>query len=525
MAAREALARVGLESLWRAPASVGLSAPPRVRLAGRRVRLTAAPARSPGAAPRRVRRGGRGLPRGPARRQPLGGDAGQYGTALGHFVSWVEAAHPWATCADLDHALADAFVGHLRALRSHPRRAPPRRPHRVPVRHRAQALRPLGRPRAALLAREPPGGLRAPRLRRGGDRPLHPGSWPPCRRLPARRPLHGPAPAGHAPGRPGHRDAPGRAAPADGADARRGHRPGPAAGGDHQDPPARARCTCSGRPWRPSAPGSPRGTPSRAPAGPGPLFCDLRGRRLSDGAMDRLAVRLRARSGVARFRWHLLRHTAGTESLRNGADSLDVQEALGHTSPMMTRRYLHLTDDDRRERHARYSPVEALLGPPAPSRGRAASAPGTPAPRCGSRGAARRRRRRLSAGVPARGRRAGPRATGGGVSRCARYRTSASSIWGVARLRSAAGADPAPARGLRGGAAGGEDAQHLGGLRAGARPPPARRPPAARPAGPARRRTSRRGTGGPPAPAPPAAPSAGPGPPARTGRPGRAGPP
>ena len=90
---------------------------------------------------------------------------------------------------------------------------------------------------------------------------------------------------------------------------------------------------------------------------------------MSDGALHELAVRLRVRSGVARFRWHLLRHTAGTESLRNGADSLDVQETLGHTTGAMTRRYLHLTDDDRRARHADYSPVEALLGG-APSEGR-----------------------------------------------------------------------------------------------------------------------------------------------------------
>ena len=88
-------------------------------------------------------------------------------------------------------------------------------------------------------------------------------------------------------------------------------------------------------------------------------------------------MRLRARSGVARFRWHLLRHTAGTESLRNGADSLDVQEALGHATSEMTRRYLHLTDDDRRERHARFSPVEALLRDAEPTERRfRAGAPG-----------------------------------------------------------------------------------------------------------------------------------------------------
>jgi site-specific recombinase XerD len=105
--------------------------------------------------------------------------------------------------------------------------------------------------------------------------------------------------------------------------------------------------------------------PGVDPAG-GPLFCALDGRPLTDGAMHELAVRLRVRSGVGRFRWHLIRHTAGTALLRNGADSLDVQEMLGHTTSTMTRRYLHLTDEDRRLRHARYSPVEELLGAPEP---------------------------------------------------------------------------------------------------------------------------------------------------------------
>ena len=184
------------------------------------------------------------------------------------------------------------------------------------------------------------------------------------------------------------------------------HRPRPAAGGDDQGPPAAHGAPAAGGPGgRPGLAGGARRPPG-CPRGRGPLFCELRGAALSDGAMHRLAVRLRARSGVARFRWHLLRHTAGTESLRNGADSIDVQEALGHATPMMTRRYLHLTDDDRRERHARYSPVEALLeptpsprrprGPPPPPgrplRERSGAAPAAPVP------------------VPGPG---GPRATGG----------------------------------------------------------------------------------------------------------------
>lgn len=61
----------------------------------------------------------------------------------------------------------------------------------------------------------------------------------------------------------------------------------------------------------------------------GPLFCQLGGAEISDGAMQELAIRLRARSGVERFRWHLVRHTCGTESMKNGADSIDVQQTPG----------------------------------------------------------------------------------------------------------------------------------------------------------------------------------------------------
>lgn len=93
----------------------------------------------------------------------------------------------------------------------------------------------------------------------------------------------------------------------------------------------------------------------------GPLFCQVTGRMISDGAIEELAIRLRRRAGVERFHWHLMRHTSGTAALRNGADSLDVQEMLGHTTSIMTKRYLHLTDDDRSVRHARYSPVQALF--------------------------------------------------------------------------------------------------------------------------------------------------------------------
>jgi hypothetical protein len=38
-----------------------------------------------------------------------------YRSALGRFLGWVGAARPGATCAELDHDLADGFLRHLRA--------------------------------------------------------------------------------------------------------------------------------------------------------------------------------------------------------------------------------------------------------------------------------------------------------------------------------------------------------------------------------------------------------------------------
>ena len=268
MAAREALARVGLSVSLEGAGARGVK-PRRVRLAGRPVRLRRRSARR-GAGPGFGEAVGvylealRAANRSAETRR-------QYGTALGHFVSWAGAARPAATCADLDHGLADAFVGHLRRRRPLRPGGAAGRPHGVPVRHRPQALRPLGRPRAGATGRPAPWRTTTPpRLRRGGHRPLHPGGagGPARGRRPPDR-LHGPAPAGDAPGGPGHRDAPRGAAPADGADAGRGHRAASGCRGRSPRPAGRARCTCSGRPWRPSAPGSPGGRPPgcRPPTG------------------------------------------------------------------------------------------------------------------------------------------------------------------------------------------------------------------------------------------------------------------
>jgi integrase len=366
MAAREALARVGLSvSLEGAGARRG-NAPPRA-VSGPVRAVNSRRPRSVGAATAVAFGEAVGVYLEALRAANRSAETRrQYGTALRHFVAWAGAAHPWATCADLDHALADAFVGHLRhGVRSalgapladrtvyqyatvlklfarwgaRGRRywaASPLADYAPPgfveadivpfTRGELAALLAAAGPQTTLMGRRLRAmllvaldtGMRRGELRRltvpmldaGTGRVRLPGAITKTRRA---RSVH-----------------------------------------------LQRAALESVRAWltgRNALPG--------VAADRGPLFCDLHGVALSDGAMDRLAARLRARSGVERFRWHLLRHTAGTESLRNGADSLDVQEALGHTTPMMTRRYLHLTDDDRRERHARYSPVEALLGAPA----------------------------------------------------------------------------------------------------------------------------------------------------------------
>jgi site-specific recombinase XerD len=50
--------------------------------------------------------------------------------------------------------------------------------------------------------------------------------------------------------------------------------------------------------------------------------------------------RLRARSGIARLHWHLFRHGFAQTALVKGAPAALVQEMLGHSTNVMTRRYL-----------------------------------------------------------------------------------------------------------------------------------------------------------------------------------------
>ena len=57
---------------------------------------------------------------------------------------------------------------------------------------------------------------------------------------------------------------------------------------------------------------------------------------------------------------HSLRHTCATLLLRNGYPLPYVQAQLGHSSPIITQRYLHMSSDDLHDKYQGMSPVDNL---------------------------------------------------------------------------------------------------------------------------------------------------------------------
>ena len=93
----------------------------------------------------------------------------------------------------------------------------------------------------------------------------------------------------------------------------------------------------------------------------GQLFQTVDGRPLRNHHMNVMFTRHGVRAGVRQVNPHRFRHTFATWAIRVNARELDVQYLLGHSSPMMVRRYSATYDSEQAAKaHAAFSPAMQL---------------------------------------------------------------------------------------------------------------------------------------------------------------------
>lgn len=90
------------------------------------------------------------------------------------------------------------------------------------------------------------------------------------------------------------------------------------------------------------------------------LFVSPRRTDLSTDCVRRVVRNLAAAAGLSRITPHMLRHSAATLLLENGADIRVVQVLLGHHSIRTTERYTHVTRGHLRRAVARYHPLRGV---------------------------------------------------------------------------------------------------------------------------------------------------------------------
>ena len=92
-----------------------------------------------------------------------------------------------------------------------------------------------------------------------------------------------------------------------------------------------------------------------------PVFCSQDGLRMSENSWCHRMKAYAERLGKP-ITPYTLRHAAATLLLRSGANAFAVQALLGHTTPYMTQRYIHLVSSDLKDQHARFSPIGQIVG-------------------------------------------------------------------------------------------------------------------------------------------------------------------
>ena len=90
------------------------------------------------------------------------------------------------------------------------------------------------------------------------------------------------------------------------------------------------------------------------------FFLNIYGEPLKYEVIKSIFDRLKKRSGISRLHPHLLRHTAATRMLANGADLHSVQRLLRHSDLRTTLRYLHLVSGQLQEKMQLYSPLSGV---------------------------------------------------------------------------------------------------------------------------------------------------------------------
>jgi len=93
----------------------------------------------------------------------------------------------------------------------------------------------------------------------------------------------------------------------------------------------------------------------------GPLFLDSTGKPLTRAGLRAIFRSLRKIVGFP-VKCHALRHTFATQWCAAGGDVATLSKILGHSSLMVTSRYVSLMPSDLQAAHVRFSPVARLLG-------------------------------------------------------------------------------------------------------------------------------------------------------------------
>jgi integrase/recombinase XerD len=89
------------------------------------------------------------------------------------------------------------------------------------------------------------------------------------------------------------------------------------------------------------------------------LFPRPDGQQVTKNCVQQYMRRLAKKAGLDSLRLypHLLRHSFGTEFIKNGGSVFHLKEIMGHSSLSTTLKYTHLQSEDLRREHARFSPI------------------------------------------------------------------------------------------------------------------------------------------------------------------------